>query len=126
MVADLARFGIVPAKSLTLRWPTELPSELARDFLLGYFDGDGFITYTINNGYRYGRWGLTSGSIAFLEVAMGVVRDQTGVILGGPHKKTPAPGNTYTAYVTGLGAARLDAWIHKSGLGLARKRLQLG
>jgi hypothetical protein len=53
MAADLARFGIVPATSHKLRWPTAVPQDLARDFLLGYFDGDGHISYTIKSGHRY-------------------------------------------------------------------------
>lgn len=38
---DLAQFGIVPAKTHTLRWPG-LPVDLLRHFLRGYFDGDGY------------------------------------------------------------------------------------
>lgn len=37
---DLTYFGIVPAKTHTLRWPN-LPDALLRHFLRGYFDGDG-------------------------------------------------------------------------------------
>jgi hypothetical protein len=45
MVADLAAFGITAAKSCILRWPDNLPEAYARPFILGLFDGDGFITY---------------------------------------------------------------------------------
>lgn len=40
MVSDLSHFGIVPRKSLTIQWP-DLPRDLERHFIRGYFDGDG-------------------------------------------------------------------------------------
>lgn len=40
MVDDLTRLGCVRAKTHTLVFP-ELPDELKRHFILGYFDGDG-------------------------------------------------------------------------------------
>lgn len=40
MVDDLTRLGCIPAKTHTLVFP-ELPDELMRHFILGYFDGDG-------------------------------------------------------------------------------------
>lgn len=43
-VADLhQRFGIVPAKSLTLTWPDRLTAESALSFIRGYIDGDGTV-----------------------------------------------------------------------------------
>lgn len=122
MVADLARFGIVPAKSHILRWPTTLAQEWARDFLLGYFDGDGHVTYTFNGGHRYAVWGLTSGTPDFLWDVIEVVRIHTGITLGGPY---PKGGRGYAARLTGLRALALDAWLHESGLGLARKRFSI-
>ncbi len=43
MVADLARHGVVPRKSLTHEWPTTVPPEWLWVYVLGYFDGDGSI-----------------------------------------------------------------------------------
>ena len=42
---DLNRLGCVPQKSLILRFPTEnqVPKELIRHFIRGYFDGDGCV-----------------------------------------------------------------------------------
>jgi len=42
MCKDLAMLGCTPAKTLTLQFP-QLPSELIRHFIRGYFDGDGTI-----------------------------------------------------------------------------------
>lgn len=45
MCKDLIKLGCTPRKSLTLTFPTEdqVPAHLQRDFIRGYFDGDGCI-----------------------------------------------------------------------------------
>lgn len=44
--SGLIKNGCIPAKSLTLKFPTEdqVPEHLLRHFIRGYFDGDGHIT----------------------------------------------------------------------------------
>lgn len=37
----LLQYGLFPNKSLTLKYPTNIPNEYQRDFIRGYFDGDG-------------------------------------------------------------------------------------
>ena len=46
--ADLIKQGCVPKKSLILKFPTEeqVPKNLIRHFIRGYFDGDGWFTNT--------------------------------------------------------------------------------
>ena len=39
----LEEYGLVPRKSLILKYPDKLPDEYFKDFLRGYFDGDGCI-----------------------------------------------------------------------------------
>lgn len=48
---DLIKLGCTPQKSLTLTFPTEkqLKSEYISHFIRGYFDGDGFVSYTEHN-----------------------------------------------------------------------------
>lgn len=41
---DLSRYGVVPAKTYAFNFPTNLSKEYWRDFIRGYFDGDGCIT----------------------------------------------------------------------------------
>ena len=120
MVSDLARFGIVPNKTFALRWPSTLPSHLAPDFLLGYFDGDGNITQTTVKDTTYPIWNLTSGSIDLLHDIITNVKEHTGISIGGPYRKGV---HSYTIRVTGKKASSLDQWLHVSGLGLARKCL---
>ena len=118
MVTDLARFGIVPKKSLTMRWPSALPEYLERDFLLGYFDGDGSITSTVNSGYTYHIWKLTSGSVDFLRDVISVVNKHINIQIGGPYTH-----DNSCIRVAGSKAVLIDKWLHTSGLGLARKRI---
>lgn len=120
MVADLAQFGIVPKKSSLIRWPSALPTHLASAFILGFFDGDGSITWTINNGHSYPKWVLTSGSIDFLHDMVSVIRENLGFTIGGPYSKG---SRTFILCTTGKKAILLDQWLHESGLGLARKRI---
>lgn len=49
MFEDLGRLGCYPRKSLTLRFPTsnQVPDNLLRHFVRGYFDGDGCITFRV-------------------------------------------------------------------------------
>lgn len=52
MVDDLIRHGVVPRKSLTLRFPTTIPEQLIRHFIRGYFDGDGCLSLSRKPGRR--------------------------------------------------------------------------
>lgn len=119
---DLSRLGITPRKSLTLRWPRNLDRDFARAFLLGYFDGDGFVTSSRNGRYTYPRWGLC-GTEMILAAAMRLITDEAGV---SPRRVRAAGGgkSMHVLYITGADALVVDRWLHgENGLGLARKRL---
>lgn len=120
MVADLARFGIVPRKSRTLPWPVQL-DELQRPFLLGYFDGDGsmFLPRDRDGRERPG-WNVCSGSEKFLIAMREYVLAATGVKLQEIQHRASA--DLWQVSVTGLGAVVVDEWLHQEGIGLARKR----
>lgn len=45
MVQKLHEFGVIPNKTLTLKFPEWLNEELYPHFIRGYFDGDGCITH---------------------------------------------------------------------------------
>lgn len=45
---DLARFGVLPHKSLSLNWLSVVPNELVFHFIRGYFDGDGCLSIRSN------------------------------------------------------------------------------
>ena len=120
LCADLARIGVTPRKSLTLCWPRELDPISSRSFLLGYFDGDGFITRSRNGQYLYERWALL-GTAPFLTSAMQVISRETGIASRRIRRHWR---NIHTLHINGADARAVDEWIHSgSSLGLARKRL---
>ena len=46
MKNDLIRHGAIPNKSLSLEFPKDIPQDLIRHFIRGYFDGDGSLSKT--------------------------------------------------------------------------------
>lgn len=67
---SLSSLGCTPRKSFTLQYPLEtmLPKHLERDFIRGYFDGDGCFGYVLrrNSAYPEG-WVTIVGTKDFLE-----------------------------------------------------------
>jgi hypothetical protein len=118
---DLGQLGITPRKSLTLAWPKTLDPEFQRPFLLGYFDGDGFITWSRTNGRLYPRWGLL-GTHEFLSEALDVIVKATAVR---PRViRSFSNARLHSFHINGRDAWTTDRWLHADGeLGLARKRL---
>jgi hypothetical protein len=123
IVADLASYGVVPRKSYCLAWPGHLPTSLQHAFLLGYFDGDGSVSMTRRRatGNTSPTWTLY-GLQAFLSSVSEVIELHTGVRVSGP---TPdrRKATLHRIYACGQNARRIDGWLHKDGLGLARKRI---
>lgn len=72
MFNDLRSLGFVPDKSLIMKFPV-VPEKFLRDFVRGYFDGDGCIYFKRHkiNGRKRKRWvfttRFTSGTRKFLE-----------------------------------------------------------
>ena len=52
---DLNKLGCVPNKTYILKFPTEeiVPKEFMRDFIRGFFDGDGCVHITLNKKYPH-------------------------------------------------------------------------
>lgn len=123
MVSDLETLGVTAAKSHTIIWPETLPPAFAREFILGYFDGDGHITYQEISSRRYPYLGFTSGSLKLLISIGDVIEQHTGVRPGGPWGKKDT--GAYYIRAAGKRALIIDEWLHASGLGLERKRLSI-
>lgn len=72
LYSSLLGKGLFPAKSLSMKFP-RVPKRYLRDFVRGYFDGDGCVHIekvpSTNGGLRVKRLGVifTSGSKSFLE-----------------------------------------------------------
>ena len=67
MYEDLIRLGVTPRKSLTLKFP-KIPIKLVNHFIRGYFDGDGCVRVSIENGRKLPsiKTIFTCGSMKFL------------------------------------------------------------
>jgi intein-encoded DNA endonuclease-like protein len=49
----LVNLGIIPRKSITLKWINCIPKEYIHHFIRGYFDGDGYIRVRTDKKYGY-------------------------------------------------------------------------
>lgn len=69
MAIDLINHGCCLGKSLIKGAPRGVPDKLMRDFIRGYFDGNGSISDYIkkDTGHSYVRVSITSGSLKFVE-----------------------------------------------------------
>eukprot|EP01083_Nonionella_stella_P038672 105139_1 len=50
LAEDLIALGCTPRKSLTLKWPKDMPDQFASHFARGYLDGDGCIHFSKRKG----------------------------------------------------------------------------
>jgi hypothetical protein len=118
LVSDLASLGVTERKSMTLQWPKALPTSLARAFLLGYFDGDGFVTWSRHGRHAYPRWGLI-GTRSFLTSANGLLVNEVGI----REPRLYERAGCWRSHVNGRDAFAVDEWLHESvNFGLTRKR----
>lgn len=63
---DLAKYGIIPQKTFKLIPPYQLNKKFWKDYIRGFWDGDGSITLLKNN-YNQLEWQLVSGTKEVLE-----------------------------------------------------------
>jgi hypothetical protein len=120
MVRDLMALGIGPRKSSTLEWPS-ISEPFVIPFLLGYFDGDGWL-YKRSDRNSW-MWGLT-GTLSFLIVAHDYLQRYTNVMIAEPVRqcKDRSP-HLYRISANGPRAPIIDRVLNAGGLGLPRKHL---
>lgn len=63
---DIQKYGVIPNKSLTKQFPKNIPDELIRHYIRGYYDGNGWITQH----REYIDCGICSGSEDFIKGLM--------------------------------------------------------
>lgn len=120
MCNDLAVLNIVPRKSLTLAWPDALPRHLINSFLLGVFDGDGWITIDQRKAMTYYTLGFISGSLPFLKRVVQEVNAAMNLPL---INIGTVNGRAYSIRYGGKSAKILSEWLHRDLPGLIRKRM---
>lgn len=79
MEKDLAIYNIVPHKTLTLLPPTFLNSQFFIDYIRGYFDGDGSISYHTDN-IKHCSWEIIGASYKEIKWIWEVLANQYGII----------------------------------------------
>lgn len=121
MCKDLSEFGVVPKKSLVLRWPDVLPANFINSYLLGVFDGDGWITIDRRKQLPHYVLGFISASSSFLEHTAQEIAAALDVPLA--HLGTVNQGHTFTIRYGGKSAKLISEWMHRDLPGLARKRI---
>jgi hypothetical protein len=126
IVEDLIALGIGPRKTASLDWPTRLPSDMASQFVLGYFDGDGTaaVARTHNHGHVYERLRIRLvGTYDFLERLAETVLDQVGRT-GSLSQDKRSPNLWELSYI-GSAAEAMGSWMYgrsEAPLRLERKR----
>jgi len=116
---DIKLLGGMPAKSLTTTFPS-LPEGFLVDFLRGYCDGDGSVTWDKQPSGAQPCIYLV-GTHAFLSAATMAISNVTGLPIRRVHQsKTKVPWIRWT----GLNAKLLASWLYSDGcLALERKRI---
>jgi len=119
MVADLAKYNVVPRKSYSYTWPQKLPNELAMPFLLGYFDGDGCLSVHASGRLQ---WSLL-GCEEFLWAAREHLARWSGVNLSFPAQSDKRIKHLYRIDAMSTKAIATEKALNVEGLGLPRKHL---
>jgi intein/homing endonuclease len=84
----LLEIGLTPNKSLTLQWP-KIPKEYYRDFVRGFFDGDGSISFNKASDYK-GAWRAVfySASKDFIYKLKDILNQEANIISENLNKHT--------------------------------------
>lgn len=112
----LMKFGVVPNKSLIVKFP-KVPKKYLKDFIRGIIDGDGTVRYVNRKKSPYFEITVSSGSKNFLESLVKEI-STIGVLT----KLRKSQGNTYIAQYSCQRGLKLASWIYKDAdLYLSRK-----
>jgi hypothetical protein len=140
LVDWLAQFGVVPQKSLSLKFPTNISADRIRDFVRGVIDGDGSIWIhnyrQVKNeekvyDYQYPCMAVYSASRPFLEGLKAVIEGQVeGVTTSILEKQSggtdcvPNGGTVHVLRINTWSAYKVLRWLYYAPnlLCLERKR----
>jgi intein-encoded DNA endonuclease-like protein len=112
---DLINFGIIPRKSLTIRFP-KLSDDYLQDYIRGYIDGDGSLKYFKRSKSPYFELSICSGSLDFIKQLEEKIFNKLGT-----HSRISKTSCYILRYSCTRGL-KLAAWIYKdSDFYLVRK-----
>ncbi len=114
----LMKLGVIPKKSLTVRFP-KVPKEKLRHFIRGVIDGDGNVRYVERKRSPYFEITVASGSKGFCDDFVKSIRKQIGINANIRNVK----GNTHIIQYSCSRGERLAKYIYsKANLFLKRKK----
>jgi len=117
MIMDLMSLGVIPGKTKNPILP-EIPREYLPDFIRGFFDGDGSVTYG-----HYGNYpdrliiDMISYSKGFLQKLGNELKDAIGII-----PKIYKHGNNFTLRYGCKESVSLYRYMYNDRFGLGRKK----
>lgn len=82
IATDLLRnYNITPRKSLTYEFPTQVPEKFLRDFIRGYFDGDGCIceSFSNKNSHTATLYTTICGSNSFINSISNILKEKLNI-----------------------------------------------
>lgn len=85
--SDLISCGVIPKKSLILTFPDAsiVPVQFQKDFIRGYFEGDGYLCFNkLGKTYEFS----LLGTLDFCENARSIILSHTGVEMSVKPQKT--------------------------------------
>jgi len=111
IVAALGHYGITPKKTFTLRFP-DLPDELLRHFIRGYFDGDG--CFTLGKKSRSNvMFGMTSNE-SFLKECQKFLMSHCGLSKTKLYRRHAETAIADLRYSGGLQVARIVSLLYST------------
>ena len=120
MCQKLIELGVIPRKSLSVRFP-KLPNEHLRHFIRGVIDGDGNVRYVERKRSPYFEITVASGSRNFCKDFVESIKDQIGVDANIRNVR----GNTHVIQYSCSRGEKLAKYIYSSAnLFLKRKQIQ--
>lgn len=116
----LIKYGVIPNKSLIVKFPRFIPPEHIKHFIRGIIDGDGNVRYVNRKRSPYFEITISSGSKCFIKKLSRVLFDNLGVLA----KPRLAHTNTYVLQYSCSKGKKLANWIYSdANIYLKRKFL---
>ena len=121
LFGQIVSLGITPKKTFTLKWPN-IPEELNRDFIRGYFDGDGCITYS--KSHKAYKSSIVGSSKDMLSEIMNILKKEAGLRGGGIYKKSSSR-TCYALMYAKNDTIKLGEWMYYPGCIRMKRKYKL-